>query len=181
MAELSVSRKNIAKLFSEMRNKKYVIPEYQRPYDWDLEKCETLWNDITSFFEEKSPEQEYFLGTIVSCKNEKNQSEIEVIDGQQRITSLFLLLRAFYSKLEMMSEDIDAEVLDAALIAAAQKVEHYEISSYGTVRAYARLLGDSAAVDLLTLTLEEEVVTDEKLTVLAESGINVDAMETEPA
>ena len=82
---------------------------------------------------------------------------------------------------EMMSEDIDAEVLDAALIAAAQKVEHYEISSYGTVRAYARLLGDSAAVDLLTLTLEEEVVTDEKLTVLAESGINVDAMETEPA
>ena len=82
---------------------------------------------------------------------------------------------------EMMGEDIDAEVLDAALIAAAQKVEHYEISSYGTVRAYARLLGDNTAVDLLTLTLEEEVVTDEKLTVLAESGINVDAMETEPA
>ena len=74
MAEFSVSGKNIAKLFSEMRNKKYVIPEYQRPYDWDLEKCETLWNDITSFFEEKSPEQEYFLGTIVSCKNEKKRA-----------------------------------------------------------------------------------------------------------
>ncbi len=115
MAELSVSRKNIAKLFSEMRNKKYVIPEYQRPYDWDLEKCETLWNDITSFFEEKSPEQEYFLGTIVSCKNEKNQSEIEVIDGQQRITSLFLLLRAFYSKLEMMSEDINVRGLKSQI------------------------------------------------------------------
>jgi ferritin-like metal-binding protein YciE len=82
---------------------------------------------------------------------------------------------------EVMGEDIDAEVLDAALIAAAQKVEHYEISSYGTVRAYAQLLGDNAAVELLTLTLEEEVEADEKLTHLAESGINVEAMEAEPA
>jgi ferritin-like metal-binding protein YciE len=82
---------------------------------------------------------------------------------------------------EVMGEDIDPEVLDAALIAAAQKVEHYEISSYGTVRAYAQLLGDNTAVDLLTLTLEEEVGTDEKLTHLAESGINLEAMEAEPA
>jgi ferritin-like metal-binding protein YciE len=82
---------------------------------------------------------------------------------------------------EVMGEDIDAEVLDAALIAAAQKVEHYEISSYGTVRAYAQLLGDNTAVDLLTLTLEEEVGADEKLTHLAESGINLEAMEAEPA
>src|SRR5512147_632476 len=57
---------------------------------------------------------------------------------------------------EVMGEDIDPEVLDAALIAAAQKVEHYEISSYGTVRAYARLLGDNEAVRLLSQTLEEE-------------------------
>lgn len=106
MPELSVSRKNVAKLFAEMRNKKFVIPEYQRPYDWDLEKCETLWNDIVSFFEEKThDDQEYFLGTIVTCKGEKGLQEVEVIDGQQRITSLFLLLRAFYSKLEVMTED----------------------------------------------------------------------------
>ena len=82
---------------------------------------------------------------------------------------------------EMMGEDIDAEVLDAALIAAAQKVEHYEISSYGTVRAYAQLLGDNTAVGLLTLTLEEEVGADEKLNHLAESSINLEAMEAEPA
>ena len=82
---------------------------------------------------------------------------------------------------EVMGEDIDAEVLDAALIAAAQKVEHYEISSYGTVRAHARLLGDNTAVDLLTLTLEEEAGADEKLTHLAESGINLEAMVAEPA
>ena len=82
---------------------------------------------------------------------------------------------------EVMTEDIDPEVLDAALIAAAQKVEHYEISSYGTARAYARLLGENTAVKLLTLTLEEEVKADKKLTQLAESGINVEAIEAEPA
>ncbi len=80
---------------------------------------------------------------------------------------------------EVMSEDIDPEVLDAALIAAAQKVEHYEISAYGTARAYARLLGDNTAVKLLTLTLEEEVKADKKLTHLAESGINIEAIEAE--
>ena len=82
---------------------------------------------------------------------------------------------------EVMGEDIDPEVLDAALIAAAQKVEHYEIASYGTARAYARLLGDNTAVDLLTLTLEEEMESDEKLTHLADSGINVAAMEAATA
>jgi uncharacterized protein with ParB-like and HNH nuclease domain len=47
MAELNVSRKNISKLFTEMQGKKFIIPDYQRPYKWDKEKCETLWNDIT--------------------------------------------------------------------------------------------------------------------------------------
>lgn len=105
MAELSVSRKSIKKLFDEMQNRKFIIPEYQRPYDWDLEKCETLWNDIVYFFEEKTPEQEYFLGTIVTFKSDTSATDVEVIDGQQRITSLFLLLRAFYAKLELMSDD----------------------------------------------------------------------------
>ena len=77
---------------------------------------------------------------------------------------------------EIMSEDLEPDVLDAALIAAAQKVEHYEISAYGTARAYARLLGDDQAVALLTQTLDEEAQTDEKLSQLAENSINVKAM-----
>jgi len=105
MAELSVTRKNISKLFSEMQDRKYIIPDYQRPYKWDEEKCETLWNDITIFFDEKKEGEEYFLGTIVTCKGDDSKNEIEIIDGQQRITSLFLLLRAFYRKLEKMQED----------------------------------------------------------------------------
>ena len=82
---------------------------------------------------------------------------------------------------EIMTEDLDPAVMDAALIAAAQKVEHYEISGYGTARAYARLLDEDQAVQLLSETLEEEEQTDKKLTQLAESGINVEAMDEEMA
>lgn len=76
---------------------------------------------------------------------------------------------------EMMQEDMEPEVMDAALISAAQKVEHYEIASYGTVRTYARLLGAEEDARLLQLTLNEEGETDKKLSQLAES-VNVEAM-----
>jgi ferritin-like metal-binding protein YciE len=76
---------------------------------------------------------------------------------------------------EMMEEDGEDSVLDAAIIAAAQKVEHYEIASYGTVRAWAEQLGNENAVDLLQQTLDEESEANEKLTELAESSINVEA------
>jgi ferritin-like metal-binding protein YciE len=74
---------------------------------------------------------------------------------------------------EMMGEFED-DVLDAAMISAAQRVEHYEIAAYGTVRTYAELLGHDRAVELLEQTLEEEKETDQKLTELA-GGINVEA------
>ncbi len=101
MAELNVTKKSISSLFTEMQGKKFIIPDYQRPYKWDLEKCEILWQDLTGFFEDRKQNEEYYLGTVVTCRNDDNSKvEIEVIDGQQRITSLLLLLRAFYSKLE---------------------------------------------------------------------------------
>ena len=77
---------------------------------------------------------------------------------------------------EMMSEDFEDDVMDAALISAAQRVEHYEIAAYGTVRTYAELLGEDTAVQLLEQTLEEEKETDQKLTDMA-SEINVRAMD----
>lgn len=78
---------------------------------------------------------------------------------------------------ELMKEkDLEPEVLDVALIGAAQKVEHYEIAGYGTAREFARLLGEDEAVELLEMTLEEESETDQKLTDLARSGINESAM-----
>ena len=78
-----------------------------------------------------------------------------------------------------MKEKADSDVLDAALIADAQRVEHYEIAGYGCVRTYARLLGRVDDVSLLQRTLDEEGQTDEKLTQLAERVINVDALKGE--
>jgi len=79
----------------------------------------------------------------------------------------------------IQKKDIEPEVLDAALIAAAQKVEHYEMAGYGTVRTYAKLLGEDEAAELLQETLNEEGEADEKLTSLAESQINLDAVRSE--
>ena len=66
MAELNVTKKSISSLFSEMQGTKFIIPDYQRPYKWDLEKCEILWQDLTSFFEERTVSEEYYLGTVVT-------------------------------------------------------------------------------------------------------------------
>ncbi|HLF26070.1 MAG TPA: ferritin-like domain-containing protein [Anaerolineae bacterium] len=74
---------------------------------------------------------------------------------------------------EMLQQKADAQVMDAGLIAAAQRAEHYEIAGYGTARAYAELIGDSEAADLLQKTLNEEEQTDERLTLIAENSINI--------
>ena len=80
---------------------------------------------------------------------------------------------------ETIHEDASPAAKDALLIAAAQRVEHYEIAGYGTVKTYGDLLGQDEAVRLLEETLQEEVETDEKLTEVAKS-INVEAQKAEP-
>jgi ferritin-like metal-binding protein YciE len=89
---------------------------------------------------------------------------------------------------EMMSEDFEGALMDAALISAAQRVEHYEIAAYGAVHAYATLMGESEAASLLQQTLDEEKETDQKLTELSEEinseafsrGAKAEAEETTP-
>lgn len=76
---------------------------------------------------------------------------------------------------DLIQEEDASAVLDAALIAAAQRVEHYEIGSYGTCAAWARLLGLNDVVSLLEQTLEEEKAADQKLTALAEQEVNLSA------
>src|SRR6266536_481811 len=73
---------------------------------------------------------------------------------------------------DLIGTKMEAEVLDAGLIGAAQKVEHYEIAAYGTVRSWAKQLGLTEVASLMEQTLEEEKQTDQKLTQLAESMIN---------
>lgn len=76
---------------------------------------------------------------------------------------------------EMIEEDGEDEVRDAGLIAAAQRVEHYEMAGYGCARTYAELLGDKEGAALLKTTLDEEALTDKKLSKLAKSVINLQA------
>ncbi|HEU4585293.1 MAG TPA: ferritin-like domain-containing protein [Gemmatimonadaceae bacterium] len=77
---------------------------------------------------------------------------------------------------DVMKEYNDSDVLDAALIAAAQRVEHYEIAAYGCVRTYANVLGLSNQEDLLQQTLNEEGNTDKRLTQIADEVVNIDAL-----
>jgi ferritin-like metal-binding protein YciE len=81
----------------------------------------------------------------------------------------------------IMAEDFDGATMDACLIAAGQRAEHYEMAAYGTLVAWARAMGQTEAAELLQQTLEEEKAADEKLSGLAEGGINqsaADASET---
>ena len=77
----------------------------------------------------------------------------------------------------IMEEDFDESTMDACLIAAGQRAEHYEMAAYGTLVAWARAMGHDDAADLLQQTLDEEKAADEKLSSLAEGGINQGAAE----
>lgn len=97
---INVNKQCVSDLLKSGRAKPFIIPEYQRPYAWNSEQAETLFEDIWDFATTTGglyKNGTYFLGSIVSFENENMQQE--VIDGQQRITSLFLLLRAIYTKL----------------------------------------------------------------------------------
>lgn len=112
VSKLNVDQKTIKDLFQDKRAD-FLIPDYQRPYAWGEAECQTLWDDIFTFaipdegrtkFDRNS---EYFLGPIVTFKNESGQ--LEVIDGQQRLTTLMLLLRAFYAKFGHMQDEASVE------------------------------------------------------------------------
>jgi uncharacterized protein with ParB-like and HNH nuclease domain len=109
MSKLNVDQKTIMLLFSD-KKADFLIPDYQRPYAWEEEKhCQTLWDDIFAFafpdnnYQKFNQDDEYFLGSIVTFKNDNGK--LEVIDGQQRLTTLMLLLRAFYDKFQNMQDD----------------------------------------------------------------------------
>ena len=117
MSKLNIDQQTIKELFT---NKKadFLIPDYQRPYAWDENECQTLWDDIFTFAfpndnysEFDSENDEYFLGPIVTFKNDDSKQEI--IDGQQRLTTLMLLLRAFYSYFGNMQDENSLKTAEA--------------------------------------------------------------------
>ena len=102
MSKLGIEQKTVKLLLGDNKAD-FLIPDYQRPYAWEEKECQTLWDDIFAFaFPENDCDKfdrhndEYFLGPIVTFKND--EGKMEIIDGQQRLTTLLLLLRAFYDK-----------------------------------------------------------------------------------
>lgn len=92
MKAIHADPKEIRKIFSE----KYIIPDFQRPYSWEKEHCDKLWEDIIDFYDNQtSKEDKYFLGNIVIHQSD---DAFAVIDGQQRLTTLLLLIKALHSK-----------------------------------------------------------------------------------
>ena len=144
MSKLNVDQKTIFDLFSD-KKADFLIPDYQRPYAWGEEQCQTLWDDIFQFsfpdnnYEAFDESEEYFLGSIVTFKNEKGKSE--VIDGQQRLTTLMLILRAFYDKF--------ANMKDKNSILTRDRIEKciWKTDTFGTA-------------DKNTLKIDSEVATD---------------------
>lgn len=144
MSKLNVDQKTIIDLFSD-KKADFLIPDYQRPYAWNEEQCQTLWDDIFLFsfpdnnYEAFDENEEYFLGSIVTYKNEKGKSE--VIDGQQRLTTLMLILRAFYDKFSNMK--------DKNSILTRDRIEKciWKTDTFGTA-------------DKSTLKIDSEVATD---------------------
>lgn len=108
MSKLNVDQKCIKSLLAD-KNSDFLIPDYQRPYAWGEEECQTLWEDIFSFAIPEydatkfNKEEEYYLGPIVTFKN--TSGKLEVIDGQQRLTTLMLLLRAFHISFGNMQDE----------------------------------------------------------------------------
>jgi len=158
MSKLNVDQKTIFDLLSD-KKADFLIPDYQRPYAWNEEQCQTLWDDIFLFsfpdnnYEAFDDNEEYFLGSIVTYKNEKGKSE--VIDGQQRLTTLMLILRAFYDKF--------ANMQDRNSILTRDRIEKciWKTDTFGTA-------------DKSTLKIDSEVATDndkEEFLELLRSGI----------
>ena len=106
---------------------------------------------------------------------ERLEQVFKLIDKAPRGKKCEAILGIIKEAEELMQEAETDTVRDAAMVGAAQAVEHYEISRYGTLKAWASKLGREDAAELLDETLQEEKATDEKLSELAESEINVEA------
>lgn len=115
MSKLTVDQKTIRELLYD-KHADFLIPDYQRPYAWGEDECSTLWDDLFAFaFPNDASDQfnrndEYFLGPIVTFLND--DGKLEVIDGQQRLTTIMLLLRAFYDKFSHMKDQQSRKMYD---------------------------------------------------------------------
>jgi uncharacterized protein with ParB-like and HNH nuclease domain len=159
MSKLNVDQKTIFDLLSD-KKADFLIPDYQRPYAWNEEQCQALWDDIFAFsfpgndYEAFDDNEEYFLGSIVTYKNEKGKSE--VIDGQQRLTTLMLILRAFYDKFANM-QDKNSKLTRERIEKCIWKTDTFGSADKSTLKIDSEVATDSDKEEFLELLRTGEV------------------------
>ena len=159
MSKLNVDQKTIFDLLSD-KKADFLIPDYQRPYAWNEEQCQALWDDIFSFsfpgndYEAFDENEEYFLGSIVTYKNENGKSE--VIDGQQRLTTLMLILRAFYDKFANM-QDKNSKLTRERIEKCIWKTDTFGSADKSTLKIDSEVANDNDKEEFLDLLRTGEV------------------------
>lgn len=154
MSKLNIDQKTIRLLLTD-KHSDFLIPDYQRPYAWGEDECSTLWDDLFAFafpndncdaFD--SSTDEYFLGPIVTFKNERGQ--LEIIDGQQRLTTIMLLLRAFYDKFANM-KDPQSKKVRGAIASCVWKTDEFDEPNMDELKIDSEVASDGDKDEFLSI------------------------------
>lgn len=166
MSKLNIDQQTIKELF-ENKKSDFLIPDYQRPYAWGEDECQTLWDDIFSFaFPDgnkdnfDSDNDEYFLGPIVTFKNEKNGKQ-EIIDGQQRLTTLMILLRAFYARLSKMNDENTVKTKEI-IASCIWKVDEFDNPDKNRLKIDSEVSTDEDKEEFISILKKGEATKDMK-------------------
>lgn len=164
MSKLNVDQKNICALLGDKKSD-FIIPDYQRPYAWTEEECQTLWEDIFEFsfpegkYNQFNNDEEYYLGPIVTFKN--HEGKLEVIDGQQRLTTLMLLLRAFYVRFGSMKTEESMKTKE--LIAKCLwKTDEFGTANLNELKIDSEVATDNEKEEFLEILKTGEVRDNQK-------------------
>jgi Uncharacterized conserved protein len=165
MSKLNIDQKTIKDLLTAKKSD-FLIPDYQRPYAWTGDECGTLWDDLFTFaFPENdytrfdSAKDEYFLGPIVTFTNERGK--LEIIDGQQRLTTIMLLLRAFYSKFEH-AQDKQTKSTRKAISMCLWKTDEFDEPDKSKLKIDSEVASDDDKEEFLSILRTGQVTKDQK-------------------
>ena len=154
MSKLNIDQKTIKLLLTD-KHSDFLIPDYQRPYAWGEDECATLWDDLFTFafpnddcdaFDTSA--DEYFLGPIVTFKNDVGQ--LEIIDGQQRLTTIMLLLRAFYDKFTNMKDKQSVKVRES-IAGCVWKTDEFDEPNMNALKIDSEVASDADKDEFLDI------------------------------
>lgn len=154
MSKLNVDQKSVKGLLTD-KHSDFLIPDYQRPYAWGEDECATLWDDLFAFAFPgddcdafNSDTDEYFLGPIVTFEN--SDGKLEVIDGQQRLTTIMLLLRAFYDKFVNM-QDKQSVTVRTNIARCVWKTDEFDEPKFDELKIDSEVASDDDKDEFLSI------------------------------